>query len=222
MPQAVAMICGHTHTHRTPLYIRTAPLLSWRAVALLSLRAAALLCRRPLAIAIPLLEASPRYFTVCHRRVQCVSAHQGILVCVCRGHTSAPGCTSPALDSDASHRDAAPGPLPAHSTTSSLPCRPVHGGLPLPLLPTPRSPPLSAARGTSTDTDCTSHCLGDRQDLDFIESKLKIRLGCRAVDGADRKAAILNQLRADCHVRPAPAARSWPARCVPQLVRGAR
>ncbi len=34
-----------------------------------------------------------------------------------------------------------------------------------------------------------------------MEAKLKIRLGRRPGDGADRKAALLNQLRADCHVR---------------------
>ena len=43
-----------------------------------------------------------------------------------------------------------------------------------------------------------------RQDLDFVESRLKIRLGRRPADGADRKAAMMNQLRADCHVPPPP------------------
>ena len=37
-----------------------------------------------------------------------------------------------------------------------------------------------------------------------MESRLKIRLGRRPADGADRKAAMMNQLRADCHVPPPP------------------
>jgi len=37
------------------------------------------------------------------------------------------------------------------------------------------------------------------KDLDLIESGLKFRLG-RRPDGVDRKAALMNQLRADCHL----------------------